>query len=75
MIQKNISCLISVFRGYQTTGEVVPIKHAFSALTSDTVSEYFFGGSENYIEGPGFNAMVNEVMGTLVDLTHITVQA
>jgi hypothetical protein len=58
-----------------TTGEVVPIKHAFSALTSDIVSEYCFGGSENYIEAPGFNSMVNEVMDTLVDLTHITVQA
>jgi len=75
MIQENISRLISVFRRYQTTGEVVPMKHAFGALTSDIVSEYCFGGSENYIEAPGFNAMVNEVMDTLVDLTHITVQA
>jgi len=75
MIQENISRLISVFRQYQTTGEVVPIKHAFSALTSDIVSEYCFGGSENYIKAPGFNAVVNDVMDSLVVLTHITVQA
>jgi hypothetical protein len=74
MIQENISRLIPVFRRYQTTGEVVSIKHAFSALTSDIVSEYCFGGSENCIEALGFNAMVNEVMDTLVDLMHITVQ-
>ena len=44
-------------------------------MTSDIVCEYCFVGSENYTEAPGINATVNDVMDSLVDLTHITVQA
>lgn len=74
LIQENICRLVSVFQKYQRTGEVVPLRPAFAALTSDIISEYCFGGSENYIEAEGFNAMVLETTDALMDNMHITVQ-
>jgi cytochrome P450 len=74
LIQENICRLVSVFQKYQRTGEVVPLRPAFAALTSDIISEYCFGGSENYIEAEGFNAMVMETTDALMDNMHITVQ-
>jgi hypothetical protein len=47
---------------------------AFGALTSDTIAEYCFGVSENYIEAPGYNAMVLETTETLTENMHVTVQ-
>ncbi|KAE8445439.1 hypothetical protein EG329_013452 [Mollisiaceae sp. DMI_Dod_QoI] len=75
LIHDKISRLISVFRRYQSTGEPLPLRPAFSALTSDIIAEYCFGISENYIEAPGFNAMVMEATDALTDNTHIMVQA
>jgi cytochrome P450 len=72
-IQENISRLIAVFRQYQRTGEVIQIRPAFSALTSDIISQYCFGVSENYIEAPGFNAMVIEISDKLTENMHVTV--
>jgi hypothetical protein len=74
LIQEKIDRLISVFRRYQKTGEVLPIRPAFAALTSDVIADYCFGSSENYIEAPGFNAMVLETTDTLTENMHITVQ-
>jgi cytochrome P450 len=56
LIQDNVSRLISVFRLYQSTGEIISLRPAFAALTSNIIAEYCFGGSEHYIEAPGFNA-------------------
>jgi cytochrome P450 len=75
LIQECISRLISVFRQYQKTGEVISMKPAFGAMTSDIIAEYCFGSTENYIEAPGFNAVVVETTEALTDNTHITVQA
>ena len=47
---------------------------AFAALTSDIIADYCFGASENYIEAPGFNAMVLETTNTLTENMHVTVQ-
>lgn len=55
LIQENVSRLMAVFRRFQQTGEILPLRPAFAALTSDVISEYCFGRSENYIEAPGFN--------------------
>jgi hypothetical protein len=44
-------------------------------MTSDIIAEYCFGISENYIEAPGFNAVVVETTDALTDNMHITVQA
>lgn len=74
LIQDNISRLLAVFRRYQKTGEVLPIRPAFSALTSDVITEYCFGISENYIEAKDFNALVLETTDKLTDNMHITVQ-
>jgi len=74
LIQDNIDRLMSVFRNYQSTGEALPIRPAFGALTSDIITEYCFGISENYIEAPGFNAMVLKATDALTDSMHITVQ-
>ena len=74
LIQDNISRLISVFRNYQSTGEVLPLRPAFAALTSDIIAEYCFGESENYIEAEGFNAMVLNTTDVLTDNMHVTVQ-
>ena len=74
LIQDNVSRLISVFRRYRSTGEVIPLRPAFSALTSDVIADYCFGGSENYIEAEGFNAMVLETTDVLTDNMHVTVQ-
>ena len=63
-----------MFRGYKASGAVLPLKPAFAALTSDIIAEYCFGGSENYIEAEGFNAMVLETTDTLTENMHITVQ-
>jgi len=51
------------------------MKPAFGAMTSDIIGEYCFGTTENYIEAPGFNAVVVETTEALTDNTHITVQA
>ena len=53
---------------------MLPMKPAFAALTSDIIAEYCFGGSENYIEAPGFNAMVLETTDALTENMHVTVQ-
>jgi cytochrome P450 len=74
LIQDKISLLISVFRRYQSTGEILHIRPAFSALTSDVITEYCFGISENYIEAKEFNAMVLETTDKLTDNMHVTVQ-
>ena len=74
LIQDNISRLLAVFRRYQSTGEVLPIRPAFSALTSDVITEYCFGISENYIEAKDFNALVLETTDKLTDNMHVTVQ-
>jgi hypothetical protein len=74
LIQDKIDRLISVLRRYQRTGEVLPMRPAFAALTSDIIADYCFGASENYIEAPGFNAMVLEATDTLTENMHVTVQ-
>lgn len=74
LIQDKISLLISVFRRYQSTGEILHIRPAFSALTSDVITEYFFGISENYIEAKEFNAIVLMTTDKLTDNMHVTVQ-
>lgn len=74
LIQDNISRLLAVFRRYQSTGEILPIRPAFSALTSDVITEYCFGISENYIEAKDFNALVLETTDKLTDNMHVTVQ-
>jgi hypothetical protein len=74
LVQSNISRLISVFRKYQSTGEVLPLRPAFAALTSDIIAEYCFGGSENYIEAEGFNVMVLDTTDVLTENMHVTVQ-
>jgi cytochrome P450 len=56
LVRVNVSRLMSVFRQYQKAGEVIPLRPAFAALTSDIIAEYCFGGYENYIEAPGFIA-------------------
>jgi hypothetical protein len=63
-----------VLRRYQKTGEVLPIRPAFSALTSDIITENCFGVSENYIEAPDFNVMVLENTDLLTYNMHVTVQ-
>lgn len=63
-----------MFRRYRSTGEVILLRPAFSALTSDIIADYCFGGSENYIEAEGFNAMVLETTDALTDNMHVTVQ-
>lgn len=74
LIQENIDRLLTVFRRYQSTGEPIPLRPAFGALTSDIIAEYCFGVSENYVEAPGFNVMVLETTDVLTDTMHITVQ-
>jgi hypothetical protein len=74
LIQDNISRLLAVFRRYQSTGEILPIRPAFSALTSDVITEYCFGISENYIEAKDFNVLVLETTDKLTDNMHVTVQ-
>ncbi|KAH7317888.1 cytochrome P450 [Rhexocercosporidium sp. MPI-PUGE-AT-0058] len=74
LIQENINRLVTVFRRYQQTGEPVPLRPAFGALTSDIIAEYCFGVSENYVEAPGFNVMVLETTDVLTDNMHVTVQ-
>jgi cytochrome P450 len=74
LIQDKIDRLVSVFRRYQQTGEVLPMRAAFAALTSDIIADYCFGASENYIEAPGFNAVVLETTDSLTENMHITVQ-
>lgn len=74
LIQDNVSRLISVFRRFQRTGEILPLRPAFAALTSDIIGEYCFGGGENYIEAPGFNAMVLDATDALTENMHVTVQ-
>jgi hypothetical protein len=74
LIQDKIDRLISVLRRYQQTGEVLPMRPAFAALTSDIIADYCFGASENYIEAPGFNAMVLETTDSLTENMHVTVQ-
>jgi hypothetical protein len=44
-------------------------------MTSDIIAEYCFGFGENYIEAPGFNAVVVEVTDALTNNMHITLQA
>jgi hypothetical protein len=44
-------------------------------MTGDIIAEYCFGFGENYIEAPGFNAVVVEVTDALADNMHITLQA
>lgn len=53
---------------------MLPIRPAFSALTSDIITEYCFGVSENYVEAPDFNAIVLETTDQLTDNMHVTVQ-
>jgi hypothetical protein len=74
LIQDKIDRLVSVFRRYQQTGEVLPMRAAFAALTSDIIADYCFGASENYIEAAGFNAVVLETTDSLTENMHITVQ-
>jgi hypothetical protein len=50
------------------------MRPAFAALTSDIIADYCFGASEDYIEAPGFNAMVLEATDTLTENMHVTVQ-
>ena len=50
------------------------MRPAFAALNSDIIADYCFGAFENYIEGPGFNAMVLETTDSLTENMHITVQ-
>ncbi|TVY34214.1 Cytochrome P450 monooxygenase [Lachnellula subtilissima] len=75
LIEDCISRLIAVFRQCQKTGEVIEMKPAFGAMTSDIIAEYCFGTTENYIEAPGFNAVVIESTEAMTDNIHITVQA
>ena len=50
------------------------MRPAFAALTSDIIADYCFGASENYIEAPGFNAIVLETTDSLTENMHVTVQ-
>jgi cytochrome P450 len=74
LIQDKIDRLVSVLGRYQQTGEVLPMRAAFAAMTSDIIADYCFGTSENYIEAPGFNAIVLEKTDSLTENMHITVQ-
>ncbi|TVY42227.1 Cytochrome P450 monooxygenase [Lachnellula occidentalis] len=73
LIQDCISRLIAVFRQYQKTGAVIEMKPAFGAMTSDIIAEYCFGTTENYIEAPGFNAVVIETTEALTNNVHIDI--
>lgn len=75
LIQDYIDRIIAVFRRYQSSGDVIHLKPAFGAMTSDIIADYCFGVDENYTEAPGFNAVVVTATEQLTENTHIFMQA
>jgi cytochrome P450 len=55
-IQESISRLIAVFREHRARVEVISLRAAFAALTTDIITESCFSTTENYIEAPEFNS-------------------
>ncbi|KAI9828093.1 MAG: hypothetical protein M1832_003620 [Thelocarpon impressellum] len=54
LVQGNVDLLCARFREFQKTGEPVNLTLAFSALTTDVISEYSFARSYNNLSDPAF---------------------
>ncbi|KAF2178846.1 putative P450 monooxygenase [Zopfia rhizophila CBS 207.26] len=55
VIRTKLELLCSRLKEYEKTGEPAVTENAFTALTSDIITEYSFGISTGYLEMPGFN--------------------
>jgi len=62
IIQGNLNKLLSRLRTYQQSGEPVTISLAYSAFTSDIITEYCFGKSYKYLDAADFNIGFYEAM-------------
>lgn len=62
IIQKNLDKLLVRIREFQRSSEPIPLNVAFTAFTSDIITEYSFGRSYNYLDSDDFNLAFSELM-------------
>jgi cytochrome P450 len=55
VIRKKLSILVSRLEEYERTEQPVDLEAAFTALTTDIISEYAFGISYGHLEADSFN--------------------
>ncbi|KAG4418059.1 hypothetical protein IFR04_008796 [Cadophora malorum] len=54
IIEERVEALMGRFRGFQASGEPVPLNYAFSAYTNDIAQEYAFARSDHRIDQDDF---------------------
>lgn len=62
IIQKNLEKLLIRLRGFQHSCKPIALNTAFTAFTSDVITEYSFGRSYNYLDQEDFNLAFSELM-------------
>lgn len=61
-LQATFEKLLSKLDDYQQSGEPLNIILAYSAFTSDIITEYAFAKEYNYLDAPDFNATFFDMM-------------
>lgn len=74
VIRTKLSLLISRFEGFERTGEPVNFDAAFTALTTDIISEYAFGLSYGHLEMDDFNPEWPELLMGASENSHLEKQ-
>lgn len=71
IIQKNLDKLLVRLREFQRSSEPITLNVAFTAFTSDIITEYSFGRSYNYLDSDDFNLAFSELMSDVHKMTGI----
>lgn len=71
IIQKNLDKLLVRLREFQRSSEPIPLNIAFTAFTSDIITEYSFGRSYNYLDSDDFNSAFSELMSGVHKMTGV----
>lgn len=74
VIRDKLEKLSSRFNEYRETGQPVDLDQAFSAMTTDVITEYSFGISNGFLEAEGFNPEWTPLLKSLSEQSLLTKQ-
>ena len=71
LIHERISSLFSKLDGYRAKGTAVDLEKAFSALTGDVVTAYFYGSHNDHLSSPNFQNEEKDAAVGVTEMYHL----
>lgn len=69
-IQENLAEFLERLENSRSSGEVIPLTHAFRALTCDIITSYSFGACSGFLSREDYNAPLWEAIYSSLKLGH-----